>query len=258
MNLLPTIALCGPSVAIESLKITRFAGILAVSFVLGSICVSIFRRSLKWVPLYGGLFLLHPTWTMPITEGCGVFVRFVSIATSLVLGAILFCQIFWPGVSRRRFLISVCLMSWIAYFSGRYLSELWDGFQEHGFINQALASLAFAPSRLMDIAPFLSLICFVQWLWYWLQSNRVVVPTRERRPQSSRLRLRALWIALGCFFLSYVAFYLYRSVRAGRPVAWLDEPIVALGIGIFLIVAATRGRFPGWDLPESRRRIEAE
>jgi hypothetical protein len=256
MNLLSTLALCGPSVMEESLKITHSAGILAVFFVLGSVSVSIFRRSFKWVPLYGALFLLHPTWTMPITEGCGVFVRFVSIATSLVLGATLFCQIFWPDVSGRRFLISLCVMSWVAYFSSIYLAQFWNGLFEKGFVNQALASLKVAQSPLMVIAPVLSLICFVQWLWYRLQPNRVNDSAREKRPHSSKVGLRLLWIALSCFFLSYVAFYGYRFIKTGL-IAWPVEPMIALGIGIFLIVAAIRGRFPGWDLSASRHSIGA-
>src|SRR6266446_628982 len=141
MNFLFTLALCGPSIWIESHQITRFGGILAVSFVLGSVCVSIFRRSLKWVPLYAGLFLLHPTWTMPIRDDCGVFERFVSIAASLTLGAILLCQIFWPDASRRRFLMSLCLICWIAYFSSSYLSQFRGGLFGRGFVDRVLASL---------------------------------------------------------------------------------------------------------------------
>lgn len=254
MNLLSRLALCGPSVGIESLKITHFAAILAVSFVLGSVCVSIFRRSLKWVPLYAGLFLLHPTWTMPIRDDCGVFERFVSIAASLVLGAILLCQIFWPDVSRRRFLISLCLISWIAYFSSSYLMEYWNGLFEHGFVRQAIASLKLAQPRLMEIAPVLSLICFLQWLWYRFQPDRVMHSAREKRRQSSRVRARLVWTGLGCFFLSYVVSYLYQLIKMGR-IAWPVEPMIALGIGVFLIVAALRGRLPGWDLPASRHII---
>lgn len=251
MNLLCTLALCDGSVAIQSLRITHFAGLLAVCLVLGCGSVSIFRRSLKWVPLYSGLFLLHPTWTMPIGNDCGVFERFVSIAASLVLVAILLYQIFWPDVSRRRFLISVCLISWVAYFSGNYLAQYWNGFLEHGFVRQVIASLSVAQPRLMEVASALSLICFIQWLWYRLQPSRVKDSARERRRHSSTAGLRLLSTALGCFFLSYVAFYVYRFVKAA-PVGWPVEAMIALGIGVFLLVAAIRGRFPGWDLPASR------
>jgi hypothetical protein len=252
MNLLCTLALCDGSVTIQSLRITHFAGVFAVCLVLGCVFVSILRRSLMWAPLYVPLFFLHPTWTMDATLGCGVFVRFVSIATSFVLAAILLCQIFWPQLSRRRFLISLCIVSWVAYFSSIYLSQYWNGFLEHGFVRQAIASLMLAETHLLEIAFALSLICSIQWLWYRLQSNRVTHLDLEKRQHSSRIRARLVWAGLGCFFLSYMAVYILRAIKAGRLVPWLPEPVIGFGIGVFLIVAAVRGRLPGWDLPESR------
>jgi hypothetical protein len=252
MNLLCVLALVDRSVTIESLRITHFAGLLAVWLVLGCASVSILRRSLRWVPLYSALFLLHPTWTMSITPAdSGLYARFVSIATSLVLAAILLCQIFWPDLSRRRFLISLCVISWVAYFSSIYLSEYWNGFLERGFVRQAIASLMLAQTRLMEIAPALTLICFLQWLWYWLRPGKVMDSARAKVGDNSQVGLRLFCAALACFFLVFVALFgCYHLITKGRLFG--PEPVIALLLGIVSTVAAIRGRIPGWEIRRGR------
>jgi hypothetical protein len=237
----------------DSLRIAHVAADLAICFVLGSICMSTFRRSLKWVPVYGTLFVLHPVWTMDLRVGCGVFERFVSVGTSVVLAAILICQIFWPDFSRRRFVMILCLTAWMAYFSSIYLSEYSNlGWSEEGFVRRALASLLFAEGHLMEISPALTLICFFVWLWNRFHFRRFMESTRPRTEGSSRVGLRLVCAGLGCFFLSYPVLCVYRMFETGR-VPRLIPGIIALGMASFLIASSLRGRLPVWDLPASRR-----
>jgi hypothetical protein len=257
MDFLKMFALCDTSVAIESLKIMHFSGILAVSFAVGCVFVSILRRSLEWVPLYGVLFVFHPAWTMHVTSAdCGLGTRFPSIAASLILAAILLCQILRANFSRRRLLIILCVISWLGYFSGIYLVEYWGVPRGLGFITEAIASLRDARVVLSYCAIVLSFICLLQWLWYRFLSQTAMNSVRDRSGYKSKMGVRLLCIALSCFFLGYT-FVAWNGVN-GQGVSRPDQWTMALAVGIVLLLAAIRGRFPGWDLPQSNESITAK
>jgi hypothetical protein len=125
-----------------SAQIGWYAAAFAMGIVFASVLLSVNRGSFVWSLLCMVLLVLHPAWTMDVVSGdCGFAKRFMSGAVTLVLVALVMCQIFWPRFSRLRFLLILCGVCWagslpIVIRPAFYLS----GIVGDGFVGKVLQS----------------------------------------------------------------------------------------------------------------------
>jgi hypothetical protein len=245
MHPLDFLALCDVSITVRSLQITHSTAVFAIVMLAGSIAVSITRRSLAWLPLCAAFVLAHPAWTMKtLPTDCGLSVRFLAIATSVILTCILFFQIFRALASRRRFLIGVCCAAWIGYFLEPYYSAHWAGIMPVDLIEWKLGLMAAAEGPLESITLALSAICFLQWIWHRRRnqaSNGESKITVERR-----LICRMVTGSLAIFFLGAVIVLLSEAQRVGYPPR-LNTLLYAITLSSIFLIATVIGRFPGWN-----------
>jgi len=254
------LATCGGQVAITSDEIRYCAGGFGIGVTLALVLVSWHRRSFAWAPLYVPLLLLHPAWIMSLRAGdCGMGMRFLSVSSSLILAAMLICQIFWPYLSRRRFIFSLCLISWATYFAGVVLHQFRMGDFYGGVAAQALTSFILGGMHLRSVALALTFVCFFQGLsdrMHHRRSHRSTLEnaaadkdirsSEDKLHPRSRLALRIFSSALSLLLITWVVLYLGGLVGDW----WLPNTIAAvfaLGWSVILIIAAVRGKFPGWE-----------
>lgn len=259
MNSLLILATCGGQIAITSDQIRYCAGGFGIAITLASILVSWHKRSFSWAPLYGSLLLLHPAWWMGVGSGdCGMAMRFLSIAASLTLAAILICQLFWPDLSRRRFIFSLCLISWAIYFAAVLFDELVLASFDGGIAEQALFSFTWGGMDQRPVAFALSFVCVVQGVFDRMCHKRFFRATPHnagddqdirrfavKARSQSRLPLRILAALVSLLLLSWVVLYV-----SGFGTKSLDNTIaaiLALGWSVIFVITAVRARFPGWE-----------
>lgn len=195
MKLAILLATCWGEIAITSGQVAFGAGGFALGISLCLLLLSWHHGRFDWAPLYGAVLLLHPSWWMNVEAGdCGLAMRFLSIMASLTLAAILICQVFLPGLSKRRFLLTLCLVSWAAYLVlwplDSILSDLWQfPGPNGGVVAQAFLSWAAAVNDLLLISLVLAGMCLIQGIFDWRRRRRLTQPTLPHRslPRSERL-----------------------------------------------------------------------
>ncbi len=263
------LATCGGQIAITSDEIRYCAGGFGIAITLASILVSWQKRSFTWAPLYGSLLLLHPAWWMSLDAGdCGLAMRFLSVCASLTLAAILSCQIFWPHLGRRRFILSLCLVSWAVYLLGWptdvILSHFWQPDPGGGFAEQTVVSFIAADSNLRLLALALTFVSLVLGLFNRTRRGRSAkgTPTPRRSQQTAsqvvcNSELKTHWrsisplrILASALLLTLIALYVSSSFIAFPPSL---APLFALVWSVVLVIITVRGRFPGWEESEPKR-----
>jgi hypothetical protein len=259
-------ATCWGQIAITSEQIRYCTAGFGIAITLASILVSWHKRSFTWAPLCGFLILLHPAWTMSLEAGdCGLRMRFLSVATSLVMATILTFQIFWPHlVSKRRFLLGLCVISWIAYLTCWPLSSILSHLSlfptaDDGFAAQAVLCFITAENDLLTISLVLTCVCVVQGMLNWTRPQRLPqaqAPGRRSLDNgvvdhitcSSELKPAPLWksrVRVSSLAILLALIALHGSSLIVTPVIGLSS-ILALGWSVILLISAVRGKFPGW------------
>jgi hypothetical protein len=149
-----------------SVEIGRYAAAFAIGITLASIFLSFHQRNFVWLPLFLSFLLLHPAWTMGVFRGdCGEAKRFLSGAISLVLVALLICQIFFSHFSRRQFLLTLCALCWVAYLPFFLRSILhFPIVLGEGFVGRIIQSFVLSSNDLLRLAVTLTVISLVLWL----------------------------------------------------------------------------------------------
>lgn len=180
----PTLLIGGLAPLQTSIQVGYCAGAFSIGIALASICLSVRQRSFAWVPLYSVLLLIHPAWTMqPDLADLGYPKRFFAGVVSLVLVAILMCQIFWPELSKRRFVLGVCLFCWVGWLAASL--QMLFNFSINagsGFMGELINTLEVS-ALLLPVAVVMTLIWFLLWLFDWF---------RRRRSKSGSLKASAL------------------------------------------------------------------
>jgi hypothetical protein len=177
VNVTPYLICLSPEWIEISEQVGYYAAAFAIGVTLALIFLSLRQRNFAWLPLYGSLLLLHPAWTMTaVTGDCGFGKRFLSVAASLTMVAILICQIFWPHLSRRRFILSLCLIAWIAFLldfvkPALPIPDSWRSLDD-GLPGQILVPFFAAGPGFSLVAIVLSLVSFVMWLFDRIASRR--------------------------------------------------------------------------------------
>lgn len=257
----------------RSIEIGHVAAAFGIGIVLASSLIGVHRRRLDWVALLGLFLLLHPAWTMDIGADCGFGYRFFAIGGSIVLAAILVCQILWPRLSKRRFLLLLCIISWIGCFIV-WPNHIWsgEGDSEGGFLDQFLLSFGNAGATFPQVAVVLTGIGFLACLFDWFSATRSEAPKANdtdplsaapRRAGSSKTTVRTV-SAVGLALLLTLIFSYLRSEATLpffpllHPFHWLFVfnsgiafTIASAGWLAILLITAVRGKFPGWDIRES-------
>lgn len=271
MKLSILLATCWGEIAITSGQVAFGAAGFALGISLCLLLLSWRHGRFDWAPLYGAVLLLHPSWWMNVEAGdCGLAMRFLSIMASLTLAAILICQVFWPGLSRRRFLLTLGLVSWAAYLVlwplNAILSDLWQFPAPNGGVAaQAFLSWMEAGNDLLTISLALTLASFVQGVFAWTRRlhlpqaafpgqrslEHALIDQEQRNSEheassQSRSRLRVLCIVV---LLALIALYVSSLIL--RPDIG-QSTILAFGWSVILIIAAIRGKFPGWSIDSGR------
>lgn len=167
MNVTLVLACLSPEEIRTSIHIGYYAAAFAISLTCALLLLSWHQRNFAWLPLYASLLLLHPAWTIGANTGdCGYAKRFFSIAASIVLVALLVCQIVRPGMSRLRFLLVLSAVCWAAYL------PLFLSFVLHfplrpgtGFAGELVQSFVLSSNTLLSVAVTLTLIYLVLWLF---------------------------------------------------------------------------------------------
>lgn len=248
--------LASPESAILPSAIRCCAAGFSTAVIFALVCVSIRQRSAKWAPIYGTIFILHPVFWLGLEEMLGHMARFVWVAVSLVLASILVLNLFWPEISRRRFILSLCVISWITLLLASLTAALSSTEIDGGIISQFIDALALSERPLSTIALALTALAVLQgpanrlWLAYHggamplekMERNRDSKPAKD---DQNRTRLRIVFgilvVALGC----YVPITFKLSIENGDHYAVV--PIFgAAGWIVVLLVATMRGEFPGW------------
>lgn len=154
-----------------STYIGYYSAAFAVGITLFLLILNWHRRSFAWLPLYGLLLLVHPAWTMGVLSGdCGYAKRFFSGAASLVFVAILLCQVFWPRLTRRRFILVLCMICWVAYLPlfFHFTFYLWLTLGT-GFLEKMVESIVLSSHTLLRVAIALTLVWFALW---WFENRK--------------------------------------------------------------------------------------
>lgn len=229
------------------LHIAYYASTFGLGITLASFLLSLHRRSFAWLPLCSLLLLLHPAWMMSTGRGVGGFSRqFFSLAVSVIFVGILTCQVFWPQLSRRRFLIRLCAIFWVTYFADGFVDRLTSylGLQnpEGGLISETLFSFIVAGKDLGLVTLGLTAVCLIQWLftqpWRTLRSRQTGSATNRAKPPLLRRVYGLLTVLLLTFIL---------LIAATDPVF----EITALIWGIILVIVTWHGKLPRWRLDQS-------
>lgn len=260
---------------------STLVGYYALAFDLGIVSALIFlslhQRNVTWVPFYALLLLLNPAWTMDVGGDCGLAKRFFSVAVSLIFVALLIYHISSPRLGRRRFVLILCFVSWAAYFivwpSHRMPFVLPLGSADGGLIDQALASLVAAGPYFFRVAFALTVVSFSLWrveCWRRMRSRsektieggatdyRITFESQPHAPV--RTSLRIVSIAALLFLITWVMLYSTSPYSGPFTRNFLSETLLdsratftafAFAWSAILIIAAVRGRFPGWDTRQS-------
>lgn len=240
-----------------SIYVAPYAAVFAAGITLALVLLSLHQRKLGWTPFYAALLLFHPAWTMGIERmDHGYSTQFFSVAVSLVLVAILVCQVLLPNVSKGAFLFGICLICWSAYFIGRVLLLFsLFGMPERyaGFVGESLFSLVEATPDLLVASLVLSLLCTVYWLWCQFGFRRRSAvdrgsPQMSVDPSDARsARSRSLVIIEVVLLVTFLLFAggLLRETFVFHRIHGNDSIIALIWVAI-LTVAAARRRLPGW------------
>lgn len=163
------LATCGGDIAVTSEIVAYSAGFFAVGVALAAVFFKPLSRDVTWYWLYAPLLLLHPAWMMTVQgTDCGLAKRFFSVAASLLLVAILWFQVFRPRSSQRRFILGVCLISWVGYAASSLLISLLETAQfEALFTMEVAITLASVRDWLPSIATALTLLCAILYLYHY-------------------------------------------------------------------------------------------
>ena len=165
----------------EEIRVSVTVGYVAAAFgiaaTIAGVGLSLWRRDFVWLPFYALLLAFHPAWTISVFRGdCGDARRFLSGIACLVFVALLFVQIFWPHLSRQRFLVAISAFAWLLYlplflsFALRTPSSSNDDFFGHIIVAYTLSSHDSA-----HIAVALSAACVVFWFASRLYARRTTV-----------------------------------------------------------------------------------
>jgi hypothetical protein len=264
-------ALCGNELAASSAEIGYYAAACAVAVTFALVLLSVYRRDFAWTPIYGLLLLLHPAWTVPVDRGdCGDAMRFLAVTASLVLVAILVCQVFWPHLSRRRFLLALYFLLWALYLVNWplyvLLAERLGSSNPDGFVAQVFFSFLAAENYLLLVALALTLVCFLAAIANVKYRNRCMPLTdaEERSPADemtgqgrhmlglesdvpSRSHRRHFRLCLSMLALTLLLILALPYVFSPAPVFGGNPPysIITITWCVLLMVSAARGRFPG-------------
>jgi hypothetical protein len=154
------------------LHLSNSIGNYSAVFTLTVSCISMFlawrRRILGPVLLWAPVLLLHPAWTMSTSGGdCGYAKRFFSVAVSALVLAVLVCQVIKPNFSRRTFVVTLCVISWITWSS----ACLDLGPPGSPLIGDAVTALALSRNALFCVALVLTVISVILYL-RWGSGNR--------------------------------------------------------------------------------------
>jgi hypothetical protein len=241
-----------------SIQIGYYAAAFGVAITLGMVFLNWRQRDWSWAMLYLPLLLLHPSWTIGIGRSDGGYaMRFLSVAATITLVAILICAIFWPHFSKRRFLLSICLIVWTLYLTNWPLDRLLSHFSQMpdsdgGFWAQAVVSFIMAGNDLLLIALGLTLICFMYGIFASKRncSSRMGLEPHES-PQGysddnsrSKLGFRILSITGAICLLLCLILLGFSFVTFGPNPAFT---VATLIWSVILVISAFRGRFPGWS-----------
>ena len=151
-------------------QVGYYAAAFCIGIVLALIVVTLQQRGYGWAPIYGSLLLLHPAWTMGVMSGdCGLGKRFNSGLVCILLLAVLVCHVFWPGMSKRRFVTRWCAVFWIAYLSCRIynalpLPSLLPYRDDFTFYGELCSTLLLSWPNLLRFAVISSFVLFIWWL----------------------------------------------------------------------------------------------
>ncbi len=166
MNIKTVLGCLSPYEVGLSIHISHVAAAFAIGATLGAIVLSWHQRRFDWLSFYGVLVILHPAWTMEAMGGdCGYAKRFFSVAASLLCAALILCQAFRPGFSRRKLLLIICAVSWVLWlllFVPRLLHFPIPS--PEGFIGETVQAFVMASGHILRVSLVLSLICIVWWL----------------------------------------------------------------------------------------------
>lgn len=263
------LATCGGEIAQTSQTIGAWAAAFAIGITVVLLLLNAYRGSFAWAPLYVSVLIFHPTWTIGIqNNNCGESMRFLSVAFSGVLGAILFCQVFWPYTSRQRFILVLCLSAWALYLVNWPLFVVASDWLEYPlgnkFGDELVSAFLAAEKDLLIVALAFSLACFLPAIGDSLR-RRGLVPCRFARQEtdhahsqerkggdgsdlqskSHSLRSRVILSILALILLLMLTLLsavsptpLYGGNRAFSTVAFLWI--------VILTISAARGKFPGW------------
>jgi len=254
--------LATPEWAVVPAAIRCCAAGFSTAIVFALVCLSIRQRSLKWVPIYGTIFILHPVFWFGLEEMLGDPERFVWVAVSLVLASILVLNLFWPEIGRRRFILSLCVISWIALLLASLTAALDLAQIDGGIVSQSVSALAFSERRLSTIALALTLLSVLQgpanrlWLAYVVGVKSFKKNERHHDSEPSnagqnKTRLRIVFGILLVTLVCYLPITFKLSIKSGDHYA-LVSIFGAAGWIIVLLVATMRGEFPGWKATEGR------
>lgn len=265
------LATCWGETAIISSRVAFGAGVFAVGVALCLVLLTVRHRQFNWVPLYGSLVLFHPSWIMSVEAGdCGLAMRFLAVAASLLLAAILAFQIGWLRFGPRRFLLSICMVSWAAYLLYWPLESILSALlhfpgQDGGIASEAFLSWGSAVHLIPRIAIVLTALCAILGTVDLIrrrapkQAGMVLQPLRNATaPQNdssdgvsplsrSRTPIRVLSL-----FVLLPLIALYTTSWMFRPSVGLDTILAIVSTALLITTAAT-GRLPGW---QSARRAD--
>lgn len=256
----------------RSIEIGYVAAAFAIGIALASTLIGVRRRSFDWLALFGLFLLLHPAWTMEIGADCGFGYRFFAIGGSIVLAAILVCQTLWPRLNKRKFLLVLCIVSWVLCFAV-WPNHLWsgEGDPEGGFIDQFLLSFSAAGGAFPQVAITLTGVAFIACLFDWLRYTRSasekpndvspLTAAPERRGSSktvvrtvSLVALMVLVTLIFSYARSEVSLPFFRPLHPFHWIFVFDSGIAftvaSICWAVILVVTAVRGKFPGWEIHE--------
>lgn len=255
------LTLASPQSTLLPAAIRCCAAGFSTAIVFALVCLSIRQRSAKWAPIYVTIFVLHPVFWLGLEEMIGDMARFVWVAVSLVLASILILNLFWPEISRRRFILSLCVISWITLLLASLTAALDSTEIDGGIIRQSISALALSERPLSKIALALTVLAVLQgpanrlWLAYRaaakplneMERNRASKPAKTFQ---NRTRLRIVFGILVVALLCYLPLTFKLSLKNGDHYAVVSI-LGAAGWIVVLLIATIRGEFPGWKATDA-------